>query len=277
MRLLRRAYNKFRAFQLWMKNDGEITSLSIAQIMYHDLLLNRKVIVTGGSDGIGLAIARKMIDSGAEVLITGRNAHKLEVAQKDINNPRLHTIVWDVSDMSILDEKLNDSLLMLDGCDIFINNAAYVERYQPSEDYYDKIMLTNLKAVHFICLKLIDYYLSVCKEKSPKKIINISSLNAFQSAAHPYYYSKRGVTALTEGLGKKYAPYNIIINAVAPGICASSINYQDYHKNAYYGGNYIHRIITPEEIAEITLFLSSDAANGIVGQTIICDGGETLL
>ena len=75
---------------------------------------------------------------------------------------------------------------------------------------------------------------------------------------------------------KENAGNNIIVNAIAPGYCASSINYQDVEKNAFDERSRIKRIITPEDIAELATFLLSKAANGIVGQVITCDGGATL-
>ena len=96
------------------------------------------------------------------------------------------------------------------------------------------------------------------------------------SSTHPYYISKWGLNGLTKGFAKEYASKNIIVNAIAPGYCASSINYQDIEENAYSGKNLIHRIITPTDIAELATFLLSDAANAIVGQIITIDGGTTL-
>ena len=94
------------------------------------------------------------------------------------------------------------------------------------------------------------------------KILNISSINSFQCDTNPYHISKAGLNTLTRGL--------------APGYCASSINYMDISKNAYCEKAKNKRITTPEEIAELALFLCSDAANGIGGQIIVCDGGSLL-
>ncbi len=273
MNKLRLLISKIKAFCYWMKWDGKITHLSIAQIEYPKLLEGKKVLITGGSEGIGFAIANKFVEHGAYVIITGRNKDKLLSAKEKIKSEKLQTVQWDVANISLIDKKLKEVIDINGGLDILINNAAYVDRYRIDEAFYDRTMNTNLKSVFFICQSVIRYFLDDTQCRC-KKIINISSINAFQSSDHPYYLSKCALTALTKGLAKKYACKNIIINAVAPGICDSSINYQNYRENAYYEWNSNHRIVVPEEIAEIVFFLCSDAANGIVGQTIVCDGGE---
>lgn len=272
---MRKVLRKLYAFIKWIKWDGNISVASVNNITFSDSLKEKRVVVTGGSDGIGLAIAKTMLESGAEVLITGRNKEKLQLRKEELSNPRLHILQWDVSVISSIESKLNECIRILGRIDVFVNNAGFLERFRKDEEYFDKVMTTNLKSVHYICQYLIEYYLATANH-SYRKIINISSMNAFQGAAHPYYYSKRAMNSITEGLGRKYASEKIIVNGIAPGICASSINYQDVSDNAYYAGNSIKRVVLPEEIASIACFLATDAANGIVGQTIICDGGETL-
>lgn len=136
-------------------------------------------------------------------------------------------------------------------------------------------MSTNIKGVYYMC----KYCAEMMKNENGingGKIINISSINSYQASTHPYYISKRAVNSITEGFAKQYAPYNIIVNAIAPGYCDSNINKQDANKNAYYPSTANGRITLPSEIAEIAVFLCSGAANGIIGQTIVCDGGSLL-
>ena len=112
--------------------------------------------------------------------------------------------------------------------------------------------------------------------ESGGKIINISSTNSFQSSTEMYYVTKAAVNKITTGLAANYSKYNIQVNGIAPGVVAAGINERDVEKNAYYAGNKTHRIIVPEDIAELALFLCSGAANAIVGQTIVVDGGTLL-
>ena len=270
--MIKRLIKKIKAFRKYIKEGGRIAHLTFSQIEYDQILRGRKVIVTGGSDGIGLAIAKKFIAVGAEVVVTGRNMDKLEKAREEINPNRLHILQWDISEIASNGKKLSEAIQILGGLDILINNAAFLARYCTDEAFYDKTMETNLKAPYFICQDVIKYFLDHNKD-SISKIINITSINAFQSSDHPYYISKSALTALTRGLARKVADKNIVVNAIAPGVCASSINYRDVSENAWSDVSLNHRIVLPEEIAEIAAFLCSDAANGIIGQTIVCDGG----
>lgn len=271
---IKKLLKKAKALHKYIKYNGKVTNLTLSQVQYGGILQGKRIVVTGGGSGIGLAMARKFISEGANVVITGRNSEKLEQARESINSPNLRVLQWDVSDMSILPSKVQESISLMGGLDIFVNNAAFVEHKQTGEAFYDKTMNTNLKAVYFICKEVANYMIDHNGDKGGK-IINISSLNGQMSSTHPYFISKWGLNGLTKGYAKEYAPHNIIVNAIAPGICASSINYQDVHENAYCGVP-LQRIILPEDIAELACFLCSDASNAIVGQIITVDGGFTL-
>lgn len=260
-------------FKFW--RDGGITKLNIAQITYTKILDGKRIIITGGGNGIGLAMAKKFLSVGAEVLITGRDEDRLKKVQSELNNHKLHILKWDVSDMDVMDAMFDEAAKMLGGCDIVVNNAAFLQKKQTDLPFFDQTMNTNCRAVYFMCQKAIKHFRKVNGEKGGK-ILNISSINAYQSGTHPYFISKSAVDAITRAYAKENASQNIVVNAIAPGYCASSINYMDTTENAYWPSAANKRITTPEEIAELASFLLSDAANGIVGQTIVCDGGTLL-
>ena len=258
-----------------MKTGGKITRLELSQTQYGGILSSEKILITGGSSGIGLAMAKKFASEGADVIITGRDESKLKQAVAEIQGNQVDYIVWDVSDLDVLKEKMSEAVSELGGLTCVVNNAAFIDHKHTDLAFYDKTMDTNLRAVFFICQETVEVFKRLNKD-SGGKILNISSLNSTMSSTHPYYISKWGLNGLTRGFAKENAGNNIIVNAIAPGYCASSINYQDVEKNAFDERSRIKRIITPEDIAELATFLLSKAANGIVGQVITCDGGATL-
>jgi len=264
-----------RLLKEYIKTGGKITRLEFSQIHYGGILSSEKILITGGSSGIGLAMAKRFASEGASVIITGRDEEKLKHAVEVVSSNHVDYLVWDVSDLDVLKGKMSEAVSRLGGLTCVVNNAAFIDHKHTDLAFYDKTMDTNLRAVYFICQETIGVFKRLNKD-SGGKILNISSLNGSMSSTHPYYISKWGLNGLTRGFAKENAGSNIIVNAIAPGYCASSINYQDVEKNAYDERSRIKRIILPEDIAELATFLLSKAANGIVGQVITCDGGATL-
>ena len=283
MRLLGKFFNLFSKILSTTKavkkywNVGGYTKVNIAQIHYGGLLKGKSVLITGGSSGIGLAIAKKCLSEGAKVVITGRDKQKLKDAFEAFNSPMLKTLVWDVGDISILDNKLTEaSSLLGDKINILINNAGILMS-EPflavTDEVWDKVYSTNSKGLFFITQAISRSWI---KNQVGGKIINISSTGGFLGATCPYRMTKWDVVGLTEGLGMKLSPYGILINSIAPGRTATNMLGLNASENAYDSYSPVKRIGLPEEIAELAVFLMSDAANYIVGQTIICDGGYSL-
>ena len=273
MSFFTKAIRFFKYIKFW--RDGGVAQLSISQIKYDQILEGKRIILTGGSSGIGLAMAKKFLMVGAKVLITGRDKERLSLVVEEINNPGLYAMQWDISNMDVLENHFDEAVALLGGCDIIVNNAAYIDYKKTDLYFYNKMMDTNMRAVYFLCKKAVEYF-ELANGNKGGKILNISSINSFESSTDPYYISKSGLNAITRGFAKEYAKKNIIVNAIAPGYCASSINYIDINKNAYNGRSANRRIVVPEEIAELATFMLSDSANGIIGQTIVCDGGALL-
>lgn len=255
---------------------GGVVEVNVVQIGYSDILKGKKILITGGSSGIGRSIAEKCLETGAKVVITGRSYNKLELVKKDINNKNLYILEWDVSDTNVIDKKIEEIIIALGGLDILFNNAgidSYKRFLDVEEEMFDKVMDTNIKGAFFIAQSISRYFLN---NKQNGKIINIASIRGIYGTSEPYGISKWGIMGLTKGLGRDLASKGIIVNGIAPGATATAINGINVKENAYYGSTKNKRIALPEEIAEIALFLASDAANHIVGEVIVCDGGESL-
>jgi 3-oxoacyl-[acyl-carrier protein] reductase len=259
---------------------GPIIPVTIAQINYGgELLAGRTVLITGGSRGIGLAIAKKCLSEGATVVITGRNTETLQAVSERLNHDRLHTLPWDIADISLLEEKLHEALELLGGkLDVLVNNAGISAGRAFGEiqvEDWDRTYGVNSKGSFFLTQAMTVHW----RKRGIRggKILNIASSSGFLGAHHPYGMSKWDIVGMTAGLGYRMAPYGILINALAPGRTATEmLGLDSSGDNVADSFAPIRRYGLPEEMAEFAVFLMSDAANFIVGQTILCDGGRTL-
>lgn len=277
---LKRVINAFRQIKPIYLHGG-IASVNISTPSYNKVLEGKNILITGGSSGIGFAIAKKCAECGANVLISGRNLAKLENAVLEIGKERCKFIVWDLSAIENVKMRLDECKKMLGGdISVLINNAGVPPTKfwgNVDEGEWDRIYNTNLKGLFFITQELVKQWMQH-SHVHYKKIINISSQGGFVGATYPYRMVKWDIRGLTEGLGKTLIKDKIIVNGIAPGVVKTSMQSFSLQQgdNLYTNQNPIERVILPEEIAELALFLISDASNAIVGQTIVCDGGYTL-
>ena len=262
---------------------GGYSTFNISNINHGEILKGKKVLITGGSSGIGLSIARKCINEGAKVVITGRRESKLEKVINEIGNPLLKSQIWDISDISKIEQGIKETKLLLDGdIDILVNNAGVLDGVNfPNikEEAWDNTYNTNSKGLFFLTQALSKEWIEI-KGRTNKKILNISSQGGFVGAIYPYRMTKWDVAGLTQGLGIKLAPYGIIVNGIAPGIIntdmQSGLLSQRKNDNIYCNLTPLKRFALPTEIAELAIFLLSDSGSFIVGQTIVSDGGFSI-
>jgi len=198
-----------------------------------------------------------------------------------VNNTRLKTFVWDISQITQIEENIQKTEELLEGnIDVLVNNAGIINGVdfpKVTEEIWDKIYSINSKGLFFLTQAVAKKWIDE-KNNQQKKIINMSSQGGFVGASYPYRMTKWDIAGLTQGLGIKLAPYGIIVNGIAPGIIATNMQpkFLNQQENVYCPLNPMERFALPEEIAELAIFLISDASNFIVGQTIICDGGFSL-
>lgn len=233
----------------------------------------KKAIVTGGGSGIGLAIAKKLITHGCNVCITGRNPEKLEKAKEEINSGNLSILEFDIKDTESIIPKLNDAACLLGGYyDCVVNSAGVFSPHNNwvmSEEIWDNVMDTNLKANTFITRKAV-----ICMRDNNIRgnILQIASIsgNRGVGVCDPYSASKNALVNMTRCMGKQVAHLGIVINGIAPGMTYTPMTPD---RNITYDRTAIARIIEPEEIADIAMFMLSDQAKICIGETILADGG----
>lgn len=261
--------------------NGGYTSVNVSLPNYGEILNGKTILITGGSTGIGYAIAKKCIDCGAKVIITGRNESKLQFAIEKLGTPKCKYIVWNVSNIDCTENKLKECVSYFNSpIDVLVNNAGIAPSKfwgNVDESEWNTVYNNNLKGLYFLTQRIVNNW-KIEKTAYYKKIINISSQGGFVGATYPYRMVKWDIRGLTEGLGRLLIKENILVNGIAPGIVKTSMQQFSLIQgdNMFTEQNPAQRICLPEEIAELALFLISDASNFIVGQTIVCDGGYIL-
>lgn len=248
-------------------------------------LENRCALITGSSSGIGYSIAEAFLKNGATVIITGRNQDKLKKAKNNLllsckcDEERIVDFTLDISKLNSLEECFNNIIQQSKTpIDIFVNNAGVNgEEVFPytSEEEYDKILDTNLKGYYFMSQLVVKY---MVENKIQGNILNVSSSSALRPAISPYMISKWGIKGLTLGMAKKYLPYGIIVNGIAPGNTATPMVKNEENLNDLSCDyNLVKRYIAPEEIANISTILVSSMGKMIVGDTIYITGGSGVI
>lgn len=245
-------------------------------------LKGRKALITGGSSGIGFAVAKSFLCNGANVVITGRNNEKLIEAKKKLvlecqcDEDRVDIIGLDLTSVSEIEE-LFSRFLSNKRIDIFVNNAGTNGGDlfpNTSEEDYDRVLETNLKGMYFISQEIAKYMVD---NKIEGNILNITSSSALRPGISPYIISKWGERSLTLGMAKKYLPYGIIVNGLAPGSTLTPMLKKDEENDLYLEYSPSKRYATPEEIGNLATVLVSDMGRMIVGDTIYATGGAGVI
>jgi len=245
---------------------------------------NRTALITGGSSGIGYAIAESFINNGACVIISGRSLEKLENAKRKLlhecrcNQEKIILFPLDISKTHTINKQL-DSLVcgLSQNIDILVNNAGIncgSVFPETSEEDYDRILDTNLKGMYFISQYIAKY---MVRKNIKGNILNVTSSSALRPAISPYIIAKWGERGLTLGLAKKYLPYGIIVNGIAPGPTLTPILSTEERTNMQLEYSPSKRYVATEEIGNIATLLVSDIGRMIVGDTVYATGGAGLI
>ena len=244
--------------------------------------LNNKIaIVTGASQGIGKIIAFELAKSGAHVACISRNKKAIEsiVEEITINGGQASSFPCDISDSDTLSEIITEIIKENSRIDILVNNAGITKDsllMRMSIEQWDDVINTNLKGA-FHCTKAVVRYMM--KNKFGR-IINITSIVGLTGNAGQANYaaSKAGLIGMTKSIAKEVASRGITANCIAPGWIETSMTEKlsEEVKSEFLSHIPVGRIGSPDDIANAVIFLASDEAGYITGQTITVDGGRII-
>lgn len=247
---------------------------------------NKVVLVTGSGFGIGRTIAKAFAQAGAHVIICGKDKDKGKKVVGEIKQAGFiaEQIIIDLSKSGAAEKVLRRVSSKHKRLDVLVNNAKFNPRrnfLEETEATWEEGLAVSLKAVFFLSQQAI----KKMKETGGGQIINIGSVAGFfvGDDSVTYHVAKAGLAHLTKYLGVHAAPYNVRVNAVAPGFIIKDEYIEKFTaaKNTAYRkiANAAHPVLrtgTAQEVADVVLFLASNKASYIVGQTIVVDGGLTL-
>ena len=237
-------------------------------------------IVTGASRGLGRAMAIGLAEAGSKVVLVARSVDALKETQRMIEEiGGVDKVVpADLTEKTAVEKIVSETLETFGKVDILVNNAGIIRR-APIQRYsvqdWDDVIATNLRALFLLSQ-------AVAKEMVKKrygKIINVASLLSFQGGimVPAYTVSKHGVAGLTKAMANELAPYNVNVNAIAPGyfetentrpLINDKVRFRRISERIPFG-----RWGQPEDLKGTVVFLASDASSYVHGHVLIVDGG----
>ncbi len=240
------------------------------------------ILVSGGSRGIGRAIAQGFVARGATVVITGRDGQSLEQTARELSagDAVVHPEVCDVANSADIQATVARVLTGFGRIDTLVNVAG-VNRRKPvlevSEDDYDFIVGVNLKGA-FLLSQAVGRHMV---ERGTGCQINVASLNTDRPLANvlPYAISKAGLAHLTRGLALEWGPRGVRVNAIAPGFILTDLTRKLWSNETMQewgqANTPLRRLGQPEEMVGAAIFLASSASSFMTGQVLYVDGGFT--
>lgn len=239
------------------------------------ILKDKTAVITGASRGIGKAIAQKFYDEGASIVI----GDIAESSVADELGERARFIKVDISKREDANSLIDFALSNFDKVDILVNNAGITRDtllVRMKDEDWESVLRVNLTGTAY-CIRAV--IRSMMKQRSGR-IINMASVVGMMGNVGQANYaaSKAGVIGLTKSMAKEVAARNITVNAIAPGYIATEMTAKlsEDARNQMLDSVPLGRPGTPEDIAEVALFLASDSASYITGQVIQVDGGMVM-
>ncbi|VDR27136.1 Levodione reductase [Raoultella terrigena] len=249
-------------------------------------LENKVALVTGAASGIGLATARAYAEAGASVVLADLNAEAVQAAAKALTDKgyKAKAVICNAANLDEVESMVQETVSTFGQLDIAFNNAGIqnvlAEIADATAEDFDRVNGVNLRGV-WGCMK---YELQQMRKQGSGVIVNCSSVGGIVGGAERanYHAAKHGVLGLTKSAALEYATRNIRVNAVCPGLIWTPMSEQMVASgqkdalDAMVKSVPMQRQGRAEEIADVVLWLSSDASSFVTGQSISVDGGLTM-
>ena len=245
-------------------------------------LKGKTALITGSSQGIGLALARGLAEAGATIILNGRDRKKLDIAAKALAEAGATTIIsaFDVTDHDAVRKAVDELEAKGTRIDILVNNAGMqhrgpLEEFEP--DAFEKLLQTNIASVFHVSQAVAKHMIN----RGEGKIVNIASVQTAlaRPGIAPYTATKGAVGNLTKGMATDWAKYGLQCNALAPGYFDTPLNAALVADKKF--SEWL-KIRTPagrwgevEELVGACIFLSASASSFVNGHTLYVDGGIT--
>ena len=241
--------------------------------------LNKIAVVTGAAQGIGAAIAKRFCEENIEkVYLLDMNFKKTDMVAKNIDPSGNHAVALacNVADRKEVNEVFNEILQLSGRVDILVNNAGIARDsmfHKMDDNQWDEVIKVNLTGMYNCCKAVVDGM----RRQKYGKIVNLASVSAFGNIGQTNYgASKGGVIGFTKCLAKELARNNCTVNAIAPSYINTEMLQAVPEKvmQKFIDAIPMNRLGTPEELAAVAAFLSSDDASFVTGECIVVSGGS---
>lgn len=244
-------------------------------------LSGKKALVTGATGGIGEGIARAFHKAGAEVALSGRQTEKLDALAKELGE-RVHVVACDLADRAAVGKLIDETIAKLGRVDILVNNAGLTRDnlfMVMKDEQWDDVIAVNLTSTFMLMRAATRHMLR--SKTGYGRIINISSVSGVigNPGQGNYAASKAGMIGMTKSLAREVANRGITANSIAPGFISTAMTDVLTDKQKAEIAQHIpaQRFGTPEDIAAAAVYLASDEAGYMTGQTLHVNGGMAMV
>jgi NAD(P)-dependent dehydrogenase (short-subunit alcohol dehydrogenase family) len=266
---------------------ADVSERRLAQLI---ALEGRVAVVTGGAQGLGKAMARRLAEAGAAVLIGDLKLAQAEAAAKELADRYgvpVHAAALDVTDSASVAALADRAVAEFGGLDIWVNNAGLypnVSIFEMADDDFDRVMAVNIRGAFAGAREAARHMIAAGKGGVIVNVVSTAGFSGVAPGVAAYVASKHGVRGLTRQMALELAPHDIRVLGVAPTFCATEGNMaalaelpeRVQSEIAATLTSKLGRIGVPDDIGRVVLFAASDMAMFMTGSTILVDAGETI-